>query len=384
MRRSPRRVSARRLLPRWVVTSLAPWTVAGCLLVSFTASAGPRTEWMESALRRSSVQSLETVARAVQPRLTLPIPADMADNSRADLSAWVVPPRLASASPEALRLPPRSLLFLDDADLLPATRLQGTSHPDLAMALPGGVFTADHSDGTSLSSTPGDVVPGASLGGASPSSLAILSAATPDGATPAIPRAVSLASTTPAPVEPQVVTLQAKAEPPKPDAQKLAVAPPPKVPLPPVRPVYTGYADLIEPEDMSREQRCLAEAVYFEARSEPPSGQAAVAQVVLNRVKSGLYPDSVCGVVYQNRHRYLGCQFSFACEGRSLRVTEPGPWKQAVKIARSVTFGQTYLPAVGNATHYHANYVKPHWSRVFKKTDIIGRHIFYKLRPGQT
>ena len=84
------------------------------------------------------------------------------------------------------------------------------------------------------------------------------------------------------------------------------------------------YADLIEPHAMDSEQRCLAEAVYFEARSEPEDGQAAVAQVVLNRVKSGLYPSNVCGVVYQNRHRYMGCQFSFACEGKSLRITDSG------------------------------------------------------------
>jgi spore germination cell wall hydrolase CwlJ-like protein len=70
-----------------------------------------------------------------------------------------------------------------------------------------------------------------------------------------------------------------------------------------------------------KEQRCLAEAVYFEARSEPEAGQAAVAQVVLNRVRSGLYPTSVCGVVYQNRHRHLACQFTFACEGKALRTT---------------------------------------------------------------
>ena len=90
---------------------------------------------------------------------------------------------------------------------------------------------------------------------------------------------------------------------------------------PGVRQVYTG---LIPPERMAREQRCLAEAIYFEARSESNEGRAAVAQVVLNRVKSGLYPDTVCGVVYQNSNRHLACQFTFTCEGKSLRITEPG------------------------------------------------------------
>jgi spore germination cell wall hydrolase CwlJ-like protein len=109
-----------------------------------------------------------------------------------------------------------------------------------------------------------------------------------------------------------------------------------------------------------------------------------VAQVVLNRVKSGLYPGTVCGVVYQNRHRYNGCQFSFACEGKSLRITESAPWQEAVRIAREVTEGKTYLADVGAATHYHADYVRPFWARRLKKMDVIGRHIFYKLKPGQS
>jgi spore germination cell wall hydrolase CwlJ-like protein len=135
---------------------------------------------------------------------------------------------------------------------------------------------------------------------------------------------------------------------------------------------------------VSREQKCLAEAVYFEARSEPVAGQAAVAQVILNRVKSGLYPSSVCGVVYQNRQRHLACQFTFACEGKSLRIGDSDSWETAKRVAREVTEGKTYLAEVGGATHYHADYVRPSWARRLKKMDVIGRHIFYKLRPGQT
>ncbi|MCT4470205.1 spore germination cell wall hydrolase CwlJ-like protein [Bosea sp. OAE752] len=145
-----------------------------------------------------------------------------------------------------------------------------------------------------------------------------------------------------------------------------------------------SYAGLIVPENMAREQRCLAEAVYFEARSESPEGQAAVAQVVLNRVKSGLYPNSVCGTVYQNSNRYLSCQFTFTCEGKSLRITEPGPWRDAVRIAREVYEGTTYLAEVGASTHYHARYVSPYWAKRLKKMDTIGQHVFYQLRPGQT
>jgi spore germination cell wall hydrolase CwlJ-like protein len=137
------------------------------------------------------------------------------------------------------------------------------------------------------------------------------------------------------------------------------------------------YIGLIKPEHIVREQRCLAEAVYFEARSEPEEGRAAVAQVVLNRVKGGVYPDSVCGVVYQNRHRKLACQFTFACEGKALRVKEAVAWETAVRIARDVYEGRIYLADVGAATHYHANYVQPTWAKKLKKMDVIGRHIFY-------
>lgn len=189
------------------------------------------------------------------------------------------------------------------------------------------------------------------------------------GATPAVPRAAALASTTPAPA----------------DATPVEVVALPSVPnmsvIPADRP---NYAALIDQDQPAREQRCLAEAIYFEARGESQEGQAAVAQVVLNRTSSGLYPSTICGVVYQNRQHYQGCQFSFACEGRSLRITEPDAWHQAERIAAAVTSGQTYLADVGDATHYHADYVRPYWAHRLKKMDVIGHHIFYKLRPGQT
>jgi spore germination cell wall hydrolase CwlJ-like protein len=122
----------------------------------------------------------------------------------------------------------------------------------------------------------------------------------------------------------------------------------------------------------------------FEARGESGEGQAAVAQVVLNRVSSGLYPATICGVVYQNRRHYNACQFSFACEGKSLRIDEPDAWRQAVRIAGEVTNGKTYVSDIGGSTHFHANYVRPRWARRLEKMDVIGHHIFYKLRPGQS
>ena len=146
-------------------------------------------------------------------------------------------------------------------------------------------------------------------------------------------------------------------------------------------PAGRGYRNLIGTANLSREERCLAEAVYFEARSEPEVGQAAVAQVVLNRIKSGLYPTSICGVVYQNSHKKLACEFTFTCEGKSLAVTEPGPWATAVRLSKAVLDGTNFNPRVANATHYHANYVSPRWGKHLKKMDVIGRHIFYLAHP---
>lgn len=201
------------------------------------------------------------------------------------------------------------------------------------------------------------------------------------GTTPATGRAVALSSTTPAPAD--AVPLQVAAAPVS--APRLAGLPGlsslPTLPAPGRRP---SYADLFAGSDAEREQRCLAEVVYFEARSEPEEGRAAVAQVVLNRARSGLYPSSVCGVVYQNRNRHLACQFTFACEGKALRITEPDAWDAAKRIARDVSEGRTYLADVGGSTHYHADYVTPYWARRLKRMDVIGRHIFYQLKPGQT
>ncbi len=188
------------------------------------------------------------------------------------------------------------------------------------------------------------------------------------GATPEVPRAAELASTTPAPADSRPVEVVA------------LPALPNMTNVPADRP---NYAALVDQDQPAREQRCLAQAIYFEARGESQKGQAAVAQVVLNRVSSGLYPSTICGVVYQNRDHYEGCQFSFACEGRSLRVTEPDAWRTAERVAASVMSGATYLADIGDATHYHADYVRPYWSYRLKKMDVIGHHIFYKLRPGQ-
>jgi spore germination cell wall hydrolase CwlJ-like protein len=130
----------------------------------------------------------------------------------------------------------------------------------------------------------------------------------------------------------------------------------------------------------AKAEKCLANAVYFESRSEPVRGQIAVAQVVMNRVFSGFYPSDVCGTVYQNAHRHLACQFTFACDGIPDVVTDPESWDRAKRIARETLDGKLWLPEIAKATHYHASYVHPYWVRAMRKHSKIGLHHFYRPR----
>ncbi|MDX7949696.1 cell wall hydrolase [Lichenihabitans sp. Uapishka_5] len=202
-----------------------------------------------------------------------------------------------------------------------------------------------------------------------------------DGSSPAVTRASVLASSTP--VEAGSTPIQIAPLPKFSRGTNGVLASGTTVVMGVVEPTPT-YAALLSGENAAAEQHCLAEAVYFEARSEPEEGQAAVAQVVLNRAMSGLYPASICGVVFQNQQRRNACQFSFACEGHALHVTEPAAWSRAARVAREVLEGAAYVSDIGDATHYHANYVRPRWARRLVRADKIGNHIFYKLRPGQT
>src|SRR4051794_34952129 len=137
---------------------------------------------------------------------------------------------------------------------------------------------------------------------------------------------------------------------------------------------------LFDEKSRARSEKCLAEAVYFEARGEAVRGQIAVAQVVLNRAFSGKYPDTVCGVVYQNKHRHLACQFSFACDNNPEVIREPDMWDRAQKIAKASLDGQLWLSEVGKSTHYHAYWVRPSWVNEMKKMYKFGVHTFYRPR----
>ncbi len=125
------------------------------------------------------------------------------------------------------------------------------------------------------------------------------------------------------------------------------------------------------------EWECLSEALYFEARGESLKGQFAVAEVILNRVKSRAYPDSVCGVVKQGTGRKHACQFSYACDGRAERIGEKKAFKQVSKVAALMLKGAK-SDLTNGATHYHTRAVRPNWASVFPRTASIGVHYFYR------
>ena len=129
----------------------------------------------------------------------------------------------------------------------------------------------------------------------------------------------------------------------------------------------------------AQEHRCLAEAVYYEARSETKSGQKAVAEVVQNRVKSRHYPNTICGVVYQGAERTTGCQFSFTCDGSTMKAPYGKSWEHSQDVATvMVTNGVT--PFTNRSTHYHTVEVNPKWAPNMRFTKQIGYHKFYRFK----
>ena len=126
---------------------------------------------------------------------------------------------------------------------------------------------------------------------------------------------------------------------------------------------------------------CLTRNIYWEAASEPFEGKVAVAQVTMNRLESGRFASSVCGVVYQKNVIYekVICQFSWACETtHKVRPVHPPLWKESEEVAKKVLLENFRLPGLKEAIYYHADYVNPGWKK--PKIDKIGRHIFYGER----
>ena len=123
---------------------------------------------------------------------------------------------------------------------------------------------------------------------------------------------------------------------------------------------------------------CLAEALYFEARGESVKGMFAVGEVILNRVASRRYPDSLCAVINQGTGRKHACQFSYTCDGLAEVIAEPRAWERVGKIARLLIDNRESLDITEGATHYHTRAVNPNWARVFPRTAAIGSHLFYR------
>jgi hypothetical protein len=361
--------------------AVTPWFIAIGLVLSITAEAGQDPSVNGVAIARSYEGANQNRILAATAGFSGLAAADLDFGHSAQKASFTL------GSPDDLATVP------DEIDPNPAVKSAGSAFPSIDAHGKGDPFIAlrpgfearkrqaDPLDGgrTELDLAPGEDAqadPGSSPRQASTGSAGLPEPTAPirafdDGATPNIPLEVALNSSTPTPSD---------------GVRRIIVARPGSELTIAAKSAAGGrpnYAALIDPKDSIRQQRCLAEAIYFESRSEPEVGQAAVAQVVLNRVKSGDYPANVCGVVYQDRNRPFACQFSFACEGKSLRIEEPGPWAVAVRIAQDVASGASYNPKVGDAVNYHANYVLPYWASTLRRVASIGHHIFYEVRVGQ-
>ena len=410
-----RKVRSRSRLS-WAVLTVVPWCLAAGLSVSFVADAGqepvigatrfdltdqapgmpedlvPSTvaardrsfdlplgdlDWMEQDLHRTAGETAEARRDPdeAEPRMALKPSHERfptIEESRRDDPAVGVRPTFDTPLRRAGMLDAYRAVELSFGDAASGAAQDGFAPVPVDAPWPRADRLQPLSPGSNVTTM-------ASHAAASP--RAASGSTTPhvqDGSTPSVARAETLASTTPA------------------DSAPIEIAALPKFSRGPhglitqnetvvgIAQYHPDYAAMIETAKSAPEQRCLAQAIYFEARSEPEEGQAAVAQVVLNRAMSGLYPGSVCGVVFQNQERRDACQFSFACDGHPLRMTEADAWANAVRIAHEVTDGSTYVSDIGGSTHYHANYVRPFWARSLKKMEVIGHHIFYSLKPGQT
>ena len=154
------------------------------------------------------------------------------------------------------------------------------------------------------------------------------------------------------------------------------------IPKPPVKVSFSRAWIDAQPEATGDEQwSCLSEALYFEARGETVKGQFAVAEVIMNRVKSSRFPETLCGVIKQGTAsgRKYQCQFTYNCDGYKNVIAERQAYERVSKVARAIIDGAEGSGALtGGATHYHTNAVSPAWSRTYKNTARIGVHLFYR------
>ena len=147
--------------------------------------------------------------------------------------------------------------------------------------------------------------------------------------------------------------------------------------------VETSFQPLEERiQQASAERDCLTQAIYHEARGESEAGQLAVANVIVNRARSGKFPATLCGVIYQNADKgYHRCQFTFACDGRSDAPGERRAWARSADLAQAVyaefALGDDVGAVPGSALYYHTTAVSPSWSNTYNAVAQIGSHVFY-------
>lgn len=151
-----------------------------------------------------------------------------------------------------------------------------------------------------------------------------------------------------------------------------------KVPAPLKRPKYIPKPKAKVISTSRTSLTCLTTALYHEVRGESRAGQLAVAEVISARRRSRSYPNTFCGVIYQNATRRNACQFSFACDGKTDLPRDLKTWKRMKQLAGDFLAGRASAPRVRGATHYHTKAVSPKWRWSMKRLGSIGAHIFYK------
>lgn len=222
----------------------------------------------------------------------------------------------------------------------------------------------------SLSATPAMAAPA----GAAPSVPKIsfqLPAAPQDAAAPVVPVAPVQPVPAAAPSQASAPTASVSPVQPAIAAAPAAARPAVAAPAPQRRPLRDLIISFVDYGMQDAEHECLVKAIYFEARSESAEGQLAVAEVILNRASSGIYPATICGVVTQ------AAQFSFIRAGKfPVPDRNSSAWRQALAVADVARKGLAdAVPP--NVLWYHATYVAPSWGRRLTRVAQIGTHIFY-------
>ncbi len=137
------------------------------------------------------------------------------------------------------------------------------------------------------------------------------------------------------------------------------------------------HLDSKDPLDVARATDCMTAAIYYEAANQGAAGEAAIAQVVINRMRHPAYPKTICGVVFQGSGRSTGCQFTFTCDGSLARPPSQKGWAAARAVATAALNGAVYTP-IGHATHYHTVFVVPYWNTSMTKVATVGAHVFFR------